>query len=209
MNLQDKTETQALSGRPTPHWLKRRKSIRWLIFALLAVWLIRDERASWDEEVQLSDGRVITITQKRRYGSVYDGNSYGSHMVREAWIWLRLPEVGDQEIEWRENLIPMRLDVVDGKPFIVAYPATGEESRLYGNPSPPYLGFRYENRNWKQLAVPAIPLNQYDANLVTERFVPWRARPMTLKRKSSKEFNGNPDIAKGYKHLDPELVGWK
>lgn len=205
MNQQDQTEVQALSTRPIPDRRKHRRSILWLVFLLFVIWLIRDERASWDEEVQLSDGRVITITQKRRYGSVYDGNSFGSHVVRESWIWLRLPELGDQEIEWRENLIPMRLDVVDGKPFIVAYPATGKEFDQYKQPRPAYLAFRYETDHWQRVGFHEIPKSQYDANLVIEQFVPWLVRPMTLELKDGKEFNGKSGIYRKLKKIDPQF----
>jgi len=68
-------------------------------FVLASVPLIGgcgDNTITWQEEVKLLDGRVITVAQKNR---VEDG------MPREFWLTFKLPEFGNQEIEWHENLL--------------------------------------------------------------------------------------------------------
>jgi hypothetical protein len=99
---------------------------------------------TWQEEVQLLDGRVITVTQKRRLEGVYTGQEFGS-IPREAWLTFNLPEFIPQQIVWHENLIPMVLNINNGKLFIVATPWTERELRQYGNPNPDYVGYRFEN----------------------------------------------------------------
>ncbi len=187
-----------------------RKIILGGLLILIAIWLFMPNTAAWEEEVQLFDGRVLRITQKRRYESAYNGHNYSPHIVREAWIRFNLPELGDREIEWHENLIAMRFDVIEGKPLIVAYPPTALEFEQYGKPQPAYLGFRYENGNWQRIGFKEIPTSQYDANLVIQSHVPRHARPLTLKLKDGKEFNGNPDISKCSKriYLDPRCNYW-
>jgi hypothetical protein len=142
----------------------------------------------WREEVQLSDGRVIEITQKRRYEKVYNGHNVGN-VVRDAWIIFRLPETNHNEVVWRERLIGMRFDVVDGKPFIVAYPQVGAHFIQYGKPKPPYLAYVYRQGEWHRLGFSEIPESQYDFNLVAEQVLPDGMTRLSLEEKNSKKFN--------------------
>lgn len=69
-----------------------------------------DNTITWTEEVKLLDGRVITVMQKRRI----EGN-----IEREAWLTIKLPEFGDKEIVWHENLDTMVLNVYQNKLYVV------------------------------------------------------------------------------------------
>jgi len=119
---------------------------------------------SWQEEVKLLDGRVITITQKRRYENVYDGQSSGN-LPREFWVTFKLPEFGEQEIVWHENLLPMILNVYQGKLYVIGVPWTELEFRQYGKPKPFYIGYRYESAQFVRIPFQEIPEPIYDTNL--------------------------------------------
>lgn len=160
--------------------------------------------AEWREEVQLSDGRIIEIIQKRHYEEGYDGNGR-SRVVRESWLRFTLPETGNREIVWHENLVPMRLDVYEGKPFIVAYPPTGREFDKYGKPKPSYLGFAYDKNQWRRVPYRDIPEIQYDANLVIKWHPPGDVQKITLALKNSKQFNNHPYVDKSLKRIDPKF----
>jgi hypothetical protein len=159
--------------------------------------------AEWREEVQLSDGRVVEITQQRRYEKAYAGDGSGkSTIVRDAWIRFRLTETQHHEVVWHENLIPMRFDVAEGRPFIVAYPPTYREAIKYEKPKPSYLGYIYENNQWRRVAFSEIPEGLYDFNLVAKQLMPEGVEKLILSEKNSKKFNGYPDISKCAKRVN-------
>ncbi len=88
------------------------KSIKQMILGFMLVSLpfvggCGDNTITWEEEVKLLDGRVITVTQKRRIDR--------ENVEREAWLMFRLPEFGDKEIVWHENLEPQILNIFGGK----------------------------------------------------------------------------------------------
>ena len=58
---------------------------------------------TWTEEVKLLDGRVITVTQKRRIDV--------ENVARDFWVTFKLQEFGDKEITWHENLKPLVLNL--------------------------------------------------------------------------------------------------
>lgn len=120
---------------------------------------------SWQEEVKLSDGRVITITQKRRYENVYNGQNVGN-LPREFWLTFKLPEFGNQEITWHESLLPQVLNVHQGKLYVVGTPFTELEFRQYGKPYPEYVPYRYEAGQWKRIPFNEVPEAIYDTNLL-------------------------------------------
>ena len=77
-------------------------------------WQWYDSRyPAWEEEVQLSDGRVITIHQKHEY---YD--NYGTN---QSWVTFSLPEMNGKQT-WHSYLVPQRVDVDQGKVYVFGYP---------------------------------------------------------------------------------------
>lgn len=145
----------------------RKKLIATVIIGIaLLIWNRPDTR-TWSEDTQLSDGRVITIVQKRSMESVYTGHDVGS-MARDAWISFSLPEFSAREIEWHVNLTPIILNISNGKLYIVAYPFTIREAIQFGNPQPPYVGFRFENEKWVQIPFSEIPVAIYEVNLLID-----------------------------------------
>lgn len=129
------------------------------------------DTVTWREEVKLSDGRVIEVMQRRRYEGVYTGQDVGS-VVREAWLSFRLPEFGNQEITWHENLKPRILNLSNNKWYVVGIPPTGLEFAQYGKPKPDYVGFRYEGEKWLRIPFEEIPEEIYSTNLWIENVPP-------------------------------------
>lgn len=114
---------------------------------------------TWQEEVKLLDGRVITVTQKRRYEE---------GAPSEVWLTFKLPELGNQEIVWHENLEPLVLNIEAGNLYVVGLPHSSTQFRQYGSPKPYYIGFRYENSKWVRLPFNDIPVAIYDSNMWIE-----------------------------------------
>jgi len=113
-----------------------------------------DNTLTWTEDVKLLDGRVITVMQKRRYDE--------DKMPREAWLTFKLPEFGDLEIVWHENLEVQVLNVYQGKLYVVGDARGSREVRQYGAD---YVPFRYEAGQWVRMPLSDIPVAIYDTNM--------------------------------------------
>jgi hypothetical protein len=156
-----------------------RRNARWLLGLMMALVMASvplmegcsGNTGTWQEEVKLLDGRVITVTQKRRYEG---------RVPREHWLTFKLQEFGDQDISWHENLRPQVLNVYQGKLYVVGMPFTGQEFRMYGNPDPSYLGYRYEAGEWQRIPFDEIPLAIYDTNLLIANAPPNGAKFVTF-----------------------------
>lgn len=139
---------------------------------------------SWQEEVKLSDGRVITVTQKRRYESVYTGQDAGN-IERESWLTFKLPEFGDQEITWHENLYPIVLNLYNGKLYLVSLPPSAREFIQYGKPQPPYVAYLYQSGKWQRIPATEIPEAIYDTNMWLDSVPPNKTNRVNLKDKEA------------------------
>ena len=157
------------------------------------------DTVTWREEIKLSDGRVIEVTQKRRYEGVYTGQDVGS-AVREAWLTFRLPEFGSQNITWHENLKPRILNLDNGKLYVVGSPPTEMEFRQYGKPKPAYIGFRYEAGTWLRIPFADIPMTIYDTNLWIENVPPNRSGRISFTDKATEM--QKPTLGKHHKRID-------
>jgi hypothetical protein len=129
---------------------------------------------TWQEEVKLLDGRVIIVTQTRRLEE---------NVEREAWLNFKLPEFGDKEILWHENLDTMVLNVYQHKLYVVGVPGTVIEYRQYGRPEPPYIGYRYDNAQWARIPFGEIPAAIYGANMYPENMALARLKHVTISDK--------------------------
>ena len=91
---------------------------------------------SWYEEVRLSDGRVITIHQKREY--------YDNYGTAQSWVTIDLPELGGKQV-WHSYLMPMRVDVKDGVVYVFGRPRGPAQLTRYMYPKNHMVGFRWSS----------------------------------------------------------------
>lgn len=129
---------------------------------------------TWQEEVKLLDGRVITVTQKNRVEE---------DMPREFWLTIKLPEFSSQEIVWHENLSPVVLNIYQNKLYIIGIPGTIVEYNQYGRQEPKYIGYRYDNSQWVRIPFNEIPVEIYDVNMYPENMALERLKHVSLEDK--------------------------
>lgn len=161
------------------------------------------EFREWQEEVQLNDGRVIVVTQKKRCEGAYTGGNYAPCIAREAWLTINLPEFSNQPIVWHENLHAIVLNIDHGKLYLVASFPTQREFKQYGEPEPPYIGFRWEMTGWKRISFEDIPKAIYDVNMLMEGTPPKDIQYLSVEKKQTKEINGNSSYRKWQRRITP------
>lgn len=115
---------------------------------------------TWQEEVKLSDGRVITVTQKKQCENIY--------ICREVWLTINLPDISSEPIVWHENLKALVVNVYAGRLYVIGMPPTEREFGMYGRPALPYLGFIWKNSQWNRIPIVEIPEQIYDTNMLME-----------------------------------------
>lgn len=164
--------------------------------------VLRPRITRWQEQVKLLDGRVITITQQRRYGGV---KGSPDSIPREFWITLTLPETGNQETTWNQKLQPTHVNVVDGKVYIVGFPKTGREFVLYNHPRPPWIGYVFDAGNWHQIPFADIPVALYENNMSLSILLETQRSGMVTLADKEKQF-ANPGTGRIYKRIDPDYI---
>ena len=103
---------------------------------------------SWFEEVRLSDGRVITIHQKREYHE-----NYGT---AQSWVTIDLPELGGKQV-WHSYLMPQRVDVVDGKVYVFGIPRGDRQLQYYRFPKYYMAAFIWQSGHFERIPFLAVP----------------------------------------------------
>lgn len=152
-----------------------------------------DNTLTWQEEVKLLDGRVITVKQKWLYDR--------DRMPRDFTLTFKLPEFSDKEIVWHENLMPQVLNVHQGKLYVVGIPFGEAEFRRYGKPFPEYVPYRYEAGQWQRIPFNEIPVAIYDTNMTINSEPENGATHISL---SDKEREMNDDRIRDYfKRITP------
>ena len=123
-----------------------------LLILLTGTWLSwkwYDSRyPTWDEEVQLSDGRVIVVTQKHEH---YD--NYGTN---QSWVTFALPEMGGAQT-WHSYLIPQRIDVFQGKVYVFGYPRGDRQYQHYNYPKYYMVAFSWNGTEFQRIPFLQVP----------------------------------------------------
>lgn len=143
------------------------------------------QTVEWKEDVRLFDGRVITVTQKKRCGGGdYSARARANCLANDAWVTLTLAELSAHQIVWHESLDPMVINIFEGRLYIVGVPPTGVEFRKYGAMNPPYYGFEWSEEKWRRIAFNKIPVAIYDANMIIGSIPETRTPHGILERKN-------------------------
>jgi len=166
---------RVLPSKPFP-WLPLLLALV-VIGAIAAVaWHFYQKRyPSWYEEVRLSDGRIITIHQKRQYFENYGTN--------QSWVTIDLPELGGKRV-WHSYLMPMRVDVVDGKVYVFGAPRGDLQYSYYGDPKYFVVAFEWSGSHFRRMPFPALP-NSIVAEENVYRCLPEPIRYLRLGEKDS------------------------
>lgn len=127
---------------------------------------------SWKEEVQLHDGtKIIVLRSLIRKGRHEIGQM---PPIKEHSITFTLPG-SDKPITWaseytedigHSNFGLLALDIVNGVPYIVSSLTGCLAYNKWGRPNPPYIFFKYENQQWKQIPLAEFPIEIKQPNVL-------------------------------------------
>lgn len=126
-----------------------------------------DANVSWQEEVKLSDDRVIVVGQKKQCEGALPFFRVTTCVVRETWMTFRLPEFSENSILWHENLDPIILNVADGDLYVIALGHDPNTFLQYGVKTY-YIGFKWNEGKWNLIDFKTIPEKIYDSNLLLQ-----------------------------------------
>jgi hypothetical protein len=175
---------------------------RWWLLAALAVllaigligWQWHDKHyPSWDEEVQLADGRVITINQKREY--------YGDYGTNQSWVTITLPELEGKRV-WHSYLIPMHVDVSKGQVYVFGRPRGPRQVQFYRYPKNNMVAFKWAGSEFVRIPFMDVPESVRAEENILSCLPPDHKKLVTLKQKSAQWCEPSGDKGQFVKHID-------
>jgi hypothetical protein len=123
---------------------------------------------SWKEEVRLHDGNKLMLERKYNLGG-YRAIESSERTELDETVTFSLPN-SNKQITWKtdfrdaqpepNSLNLLLLDIIKGVPYIATYPAGCIAYNKWQRPNPPYILFKYQDNDWKQ-----IPLAEFPAEL--------------------------------------------
>lgn len=157
-------------------WLRKIKNISLFLmmgFSITAnAGLFGFDSVTWKEEVLLHDGQKIIVERSQSYGGRHEIGQ--SQPVKEQEISFTVPGTNKaiifksefSEDVGRANFKLVALHIINGTPYIVTVPNLCLSYNKWGRPNPPYVIFKHENNEWKRIALPDLPMEFNDINLV-------------------------------------------
>ena len=132
---------------------------------------------SWKEEVLLHNGQIVVAERFYNLGGYPTVESRERAAVDET-VTFSLPGTS-KKITWKtdfrdsepepNSLNLILFDVVKGVPYIATYPAGYIAYNKWKRPNPPQILFKYENDQWKRIAVAEFPAELTKANVIVGR----------------------------------------
>lgn len=118
----------------------------------LAVWLghsiYQRSFPGWDEEVLLSDGRMLLVHRAQKF------NTEGA--LIETVLTFDLPEMGGKQT-WREHLSPSIVDIYEGRAYVVGH-VTHKFAYVYKAPKYGYVAYTYGGSGWQRIPFISLPI---------------------------------------------------
>jgi len=132
------------------------------------------DTASWKEEVLLHDGNKIIVERSFRLGSKPTLESHERQALDETVSFI-LPRT-NKEIKWEtdfrdskpepNSLNLLVLDIVKGIPYIATNLAGCIAYNKWKRPNPPYIFFKYDGNEWKQISLEEFPVEISKVNVI-------------------------------------------
>lgn len=132
-----------------------RQTLIAIAIAVLALLPVTSHSAStfkWDEQVLLSDGSTAWLHRVVERQSLCSSSLPGSCQILRSTLEGVVPGIGSVKFKWEGSELPLTLDILDGRPWVVI-PISGLElCDKYGNPPESVVAFSWENGAWTQHA---------------------------------------------------------
>jgi len=107
--------------------------------------------AEWTEDVQLSDGSVVQITQRREFDAI--GEPWRPDLMERA-VSLRVSSPNAPPVEWKsDGIIPLLLDRDEGNRYVLVaiyVSRSPDPANRPAAPTPPYLQYELRGADWRQ-----------------------------------------------------------
>ena len=127
---------------------------------------------SWKEEVLLHDGQKIVVERSIDRGGRHEIGQQPP--VKEESVTFTLPTTTER-ITWKSeyskdvgfaDFMPILLDIVQGTAYMVTNPVGCLSYNKWGRPNPPYIVFKYQNKEWQRITVQELPPEIQTPNLI-------------------------------------------
>jgi hypothetical protein len=131
--------------------------------------------ASWKEEVLLHDGSKIIVERWQKHGGRSEpGQGPG---ISDQSISFTIPGI-NKTVTWEDeasaelggcaNFKLLALHIMNNTPYIIAKPNLCLSYNKWGRPNPPYVIFKYEDREWKRIEIKDLPVEFKNINLAID-----------------------------------------
>ena len=123
------------------------------------------EDLAWKQEVPLQDGRMIVLDRLSHIGA--EDVLMRLRMETAQTLTFTHPDTG-QRIEWAipKGLLPYMLDFDQGVPYYVLDAHTVGDYNTWKCPNPPYMVFKYVDKQWQQIPFDELPIRFSARNLL-------------------------------------------
>lgn len=127
---------------------------------------------SWKEEVLLHDGNKIVVDRMVTRGGRHEVGQKPS--FTEQRLSFTVPG-NIHTIAWEDqasqdlgqaNFLPMAVDISGGTPYLVVYPMGCLSYNKWGRPNPPYVTFRFHDKEWTRIPLHELPSEIRTPNLI-------------------------------------------
>lgn len=127
---------------------------------------------SWKEEVQLHDGSKIIVERTVDRGGRHEIGQQSP--IKAQSLTFTLPAT-HESIAWKSEFSkdvgladfqPLLLDIFQGAVYVVTNPVGCLAYNKWGRPNPPYVVFRYQNKEWKRISLQELPAEIKTPNLI-------------------------------------------
>jgi hypothetical protein len=136
--------------------------------ALLTMTSACTKKVDWSEDVQLADGRVVTLTRHQEFGGPHELFQPPTESV--GWLEFKHPDTG-QKIRWdfTRDLRPVALLIEHNTTRLLVVLEYGAIFRRHC-PSPPFLLYQYGEHGWKEEPIENLRGQKIRQNVISTPF---------------------------------------
>lgn len=154
------------------HGLLRLVKTIGLVLALGVSMSACSESKSWKEEALQHDGSIVIVERTVEFGGRRELGQPSP--FKEETLTFTLPKAGERVV-WknpysddvgRANFNPMLVEVYGDTVYVLSSPDGVISESKWGCPNPPYVLFRYRNKEWKRVPLGDLPVEVKLPNLV-------------------------------------------